>query len=158
MFNAVGQRIAHHSEHQDRSAHVLHPDVGDPSGSLGRKALSTGHEPNLILPQSNSSDKLHLLWCLKMMFLRRHGKTQEQCNEQPKDEEYMEKFQYHCKFFPTILKTLIIEPEILGGIKVTTPCSTSRNNSSMPFQNINEQLVHKSNYQQLLPRDGQQRK
>ena len=31
MFNTVGQQIVHH---QDRSAHVLHPDVGVQFGSL----------------------------------------------------------------------------------------------------------------------------
>ena len=41
FFNTVGQQIAHHSEHQDRSVHVLHPDVGDQSRSLARTALST---------------------------------------------------------------------------------------------------------------------
>ena len=35
------------------SAHVLHPDVGDRSGSLARTALCTGYEPNFIQPQSN---------------------------------------------------------------------------------------------------------
>ena len=51
MFNTVGQQTAHHSERQDRSAHALHPDVGDQSGSLVRAALSTGYEPNFIQPQ-----------------------------------------------------------------------------------------------------------
>ena len=41
MFNAVCQPVVHHSDHHDRYAHVLHPDVGDHSGSLARTALST---------------------------------------------------------------------------------------------------------------------
>ena len=41
MFNAVGQQIAHHPDHQDGSAHVLRPDVDYQSGSLARTALST---------------------------------------------------------------------------------------------------------------------
>ena len=53
MFDTVDQHIAHYSEHQDRFARVLHPDVGDQSGSLDRTALSTGCEPNLFLPQSS---------------------------------------------------------------------------------------------------------
>ena len=36
-----------------------------------------------------SSDNPHLLWCLKIIFLRPHGETQEHFNWQPKDEEYM---------------------------------------------------------------------
>ena len=34
MFNTVCRQIAHHSEHQDSSALVLHPDVGDPLALL----------------------------------------------------------------------------------------------------------------------------
>ena len=54
MFNTVGEQIVHHSGHQDGSAHVLHLDVGDQSGSLARIALSTGYELNLILPENNT--------------------------------------------------------------------------------------------------------
>ena len=85
VWNDVEYFWPTNSEHQDRSAHVLHPDVGDQYGSLPRTELSTGCEPNLILPQSKptyssrarmkierqlkilSSDKLHLLSCLKIM-------------------------------------------------------------------------------------------
>ena len=35
------------------------------------------------------------------VLFRRHGESWEQFNEQPKDEEYMEKFQYNHKFFFT---------------------------------------------------------
>ena len=49
MFNTVGQQLAHHAEHQDRSAHVLHPGVGSQSGSIGSAAIYTGYQPNLNL-------------------------------------------------------------------------------------------------------------
>ena len=45
MFNTVGQQVVHHSDLQDRSAHVLHPDVGDQAGSLPRTAITTGYGP-----------------------------------------------------------------------------------------------------------------
>ena len=45
MCNTDGRRTAQDSEHQDRSARVLHPDVGDKSGSLVRTAFSTGKPP-----------------------------------------------------------------------------------------------------------------
>ena len=41
MCNNVCQQTATHSEHQDRSAHVLQPDVGEVSGPVDRTALST---------------------------------------------------------------------------------------------------------------------
>ena len=47
------------------------------------------------------------------MFFRRHGETWEQFNEQPNDEEYVEKFQYHGQFFFTVLETSFIESGIL---------------------------------------------
>ena len=55
MFTTVGQQIAYHSEYKQRSARVVHPDVGDQSGSTARTALSTGYEFNIILLQSNSN-------------------------------------------------------------------------------------------------------
>ena len=51
------------------------------------------------------------------MFFRWHVQTQEQFNEQPKDEEYMEKLLCHRKFFATILKTSFIEWGVIGGIQ-----------------------------------------
>ena len=41
MFNTIGQPVVHYFDHQDRSALVLHPAVGDHSGSLAKTALST---------------------------------------------------------------------------------------------------------------------
>ena len=92
---------------------MLHPDVGDQCGALFRTALSTGYEPNFVLPHSypnfisaaNGEDEdqmtvehsqlgqAHLIQCVKIMFLRRHGETRKQFNEQPREEEYKEKFQ-----------------------------------------------------------------
>ena len=116
-----------HSDHEDRSAPERHPDVDDQAGSLPRTTLSTGYEPNVNLTQNspyfisvahgddedvmtveNSQLKHHLLQYPKIKVFRRHGKTQEQFNEQLKDEEYREKFQCHRKFFLAILKTLFI--------------------------------------------------
>ena len=37
MCNSVVQQIAHHVERHDRSAHVRHSDVCDPSGSIARR-------------------------------------------------------------------------------------------------------------------------
>ena len=117
MFNIVGQQIAQHSDHQDRSAHVLNPDVGDQSGSLPEQ-----HSPQVMSPTSShlkathnsfllrttrmkiewqvkilSSDERLLLWWLKIMFFRRHGEIQTLFNEQFKEKECVEKFQYHRK-------------------------------------------------------------
>ena len=39
MLNTVGQQIAHHSEHQDRSAHLFQPDVGDKNCFLRRMGV-----------------------------------------------------------------------------------------------------------------------
>ena len=41
MFTTARQQIAHHAEHQDRSAQVQHSDVDDQSFSVARTALST---------------------------------------------------------------------------------------------------------------------
>ena len=68
----------------------------------------------------------------------------EQFHEQPKDEEFMEKFQYHRKFLSAILKTSFKKSRIVGGIKDTGPSLTSRNKSRMLFKSINGQFTNKS--------------
>ena len=49
MFKIVVQQLPHHAGHQDRSAHVLHLDVGGQSGFIRSTARSTRHELNLVL-------------------------------------------------------------------------------------------------------------
>ena len=90
------------------------------------------------------------------MFFRRHGETSEQFHEQPKDEEFMEKFQYHRKVILTILKTSVIESETTGGINVPTPSIVSRNSLWMLFKNTKGQLMDKSKQQLLLPQIEQE--
>ena len=51
MFNGVVLQLAHHTEHQDGSAHVRHSDVSDQSGSIAK----TTHVPNVVCPQSNAN-------------------------------------------------------------------------------------------------------
>ena len=53
-----------------------------------------------------SSDKAHLLECLKNKVFRRHGETRDQFSEQPRGEEYMEKFQDYDRDILTILNAV----------------------------------------------------
>ena len=51
MFDTLGQQIDSDFDHLDGSPSVLHPEVGDQSGSLARKALSTKPFPDVALPR-----------------------------------------------------------------------------------------------------------
>ena len=89
--STVGQQVVHHSDHQDISAHVLHPDVGDQSDSLAREAQSTGYEPNFGLDDScELSVRTSFFWCPKISGFQTNGGTSQKFNEQLSDEEYME--------------------------------------------------------------------
>ena len=76
--------------------------------------------------------------------------------EQPKGTQYMEKFQNLHKDFFAVPDTCFMTSGIIGGIKVTVPCITSRNSSKMLSKNINELLTNKVKLQLLLLRVVQQ--
>ena len=69
----------------------------------------------------------------------------------------MEELQYFRKEFLAIRHTWCMTWGIVGGIKVTVPCITSKNMSNMLPNNINGQLMVKSKLQMLLLRVVEQR-
>ena len=55
MCTTVGQQIAQHAQHHNRSAEVHHSAAGDESGSVATNAHATGYEANLFVPESNTN-------------------------------------------------------------------------------------------------------
>ena len=175
MFSSVVQQLAHHPEHQDRSAHVHHSDMGAQSGTTASTAHSIGDEPNLIPPQSNTHfmsgadgddedlmriENPQLGQTPSSLLPEEYGlqTARVQVQRAAKSEEYMEKFQYCHKTSLQYSKIWFIKSGVIGGVRGTMPCTSRRNCSKMLSRSINGQLRFNSKMQLLLLREVQQRK
>ena len=64
-------------------------------------SIADGHDEDLVELKVLSWDKPHLPQVPEMVFFKLHGETQVLCTEQPKDKQFLEKFQYVRKEFNT---------------------------------------------------------
>ena len=141
MYYAVVQQSAHLVEGQDVFAQVQHSDVSGRPGSITRTARSTSYEPNLqneklknFMSAVDGDDEFPM-WTQKLSARTSpiFSKSWRLCSSNGTGTPSPSRPQAHSLWIIASTTT----SGIIGGIKVTMPCISSRNNPEMLSKNIN---------------------
>ena len=173
MFNTVGEQVVHHIKLGLRVCFTqtsvinlaLLPEQHSPQG-MGPTSSYLKINSNFISIADGDDDDLLTVEnfqfgqapVFSIMVFEQNGETQGAVQRAAQRRRvHGEVVGTTTSFFLTNLKTLFFEPGIIGGIKLTMPCTTSRNKSRMLLKNIYLQPMNKSKEYVLLPRVVQHR-